>query len=84
MTVRKSSSAWRLLGVVARRPVLTAAIAAQELGAWTLNIYPALQVLTQAGIPTRKDAHQLGPFWRSNELRGAIDAFAERAGRRSA
>lgn len=84
LTVRKSSNAWRLLDVVARRPVLTAAVAAQELGVRVPNIYPPLRALTDAGILAEKNEHQVGPFWRSPEMLQAIDNFAERAGRRSA
>lgn len=29
-----------------------------------------------------KTEHRLGPFWRSEEILDAIDAFAARAGRR--
>lgn len=37
-----------------------------------------------AGIATSRGEHRRGPFWRSDEVLGAIDAFAERAGRREA
>jgi Fic family protein len=82
LTVRRSSNAWRLLDIVARRPVLDAATAAQELGVQRPNVYPSLQALVDAGILTAKAEHKLGPFWRSTEILDTIDAFAKRAGRR--
>ncbi|WP_344885753.1 Fic family protein [Zhihengliuella alba] len=84
LKVRRSSNAWRLLDVIVRRPVLTAAVAAEELGVQTPNIYPALRALGEAGILRKKDEYRSGPFWRSDEVLHAVDAFAERAGRRSA
>lgn len=79
LSVRRNSNAWRLLDILARRPVLNSAAAAEELGVKQPNVYP----LVEAGIVKSKREHGLGPFWRSDEILSAIDAFAERAGRRS-
>ncbi len=84
LTVRRSSNAWKLLDVVVRRPVLTSAAAAAELGVQQPNIYPPLTALVDAGILKSKAEHGLGPFWRSDEVLAAIDRFAQRAGRREA
>lgn len=84
LRVRKDSNAWRLLEIIARRPVLDGATAARELGIQAPNVYPPLQSLVDAGILRSKAEHQLGPFWRSDEILAAIDGFAERAGRREA
>lgn len=84
LKVRSDSGAWRLMEVIARRPVITASLAATELGVKTPNVYPPLRALTAAGILKSKAEHRLGPFWRSDEILAAVDAFAERAGRRSA
>lgn len=84
LTVRRSSNAWRLLDVLLRRPVLTSAAAAAELGVRQPNVYPPLTALVDAGILKSKAEHRLGPFWRSDEVLAAIDHFAERAGRREA
>ncbi|MFC5433514.1 Fic family protein [Microbacterium suwonense] len=82
LTARRSSNAWKLLNIIARRPVLDAVTAAEELGIQRPNAYPPLQALVDAGILTAKTEHNLGPFWLSTEILGAIDAFAARAGRR--
>ncbi|MEI3844554.1 MULTISPECIES: hypothetical protein [unclassified Microbacterium] len=84
LTVRRSSNAWKLLDVVARRPVLNAEAAARELGIQRPNVYPPLTALVDAGILTSKSEHRLGPFWCSDEVLDAVDAFAARAGRREA
>lgn len=83
LSVRRNSTAWRLLDILARRPVLNSAAAAEELGVKQPNVYPPLKALVEAGIVKSKREHGLGPFWRSDEILSAIDAFAERAGRRS-
>jgi Fic family protein len=82
LRVRRDSNAWRLLDIFASQPVLDSATAAEELGVAQPNVYPPLQALVDAGIVRSKAEHQLGPFWRSEEVLDAIDAFAERAGRR--
>jgi len=82
LTVRRSSNAWRLLDVIATRPVIDAATAARELGSLQPNVYPPLQALVDSGILKSKAEHGLGPFWRSDEILDAIDRFADRAGRR--
>lgn len=83
LTVRRDSKAWPLLDVILRRPVLNSATAAAELGIQQSNAYPALKALVDCGILRSKKEHQMGPLWRSDEVLSALDAFAERAGRRS-
>ncbi|TAJ46494.1 MAG: Fic family protein [Herbiconiux sp.] len=82
LKARRSSNAWALLDVIAQRPVIDSATAAASLGVKQPNVYPPLQALTDAGILKSKAEHRLGPFWRSDEILGAIDRFAVRAGRR--
>lgn len=83
LTVRRDSNAWRLLDVFAARPVLDSATAAAALGVQQPNIYPPMRALVDAGIVKSKAEHQLGPFWRSDEILNAVDEFAKRAGRRA-
>lgn len=82
LTARKNSNAWRLLDILIEHPVLNSATAAEELRVAQPNIYPPLKALVDAGIASSKAEHGLGPFWRSDEILAAIDAFAQRAGRR--
>lgn len=80
LTARKGSNAWRILDLVAQRPVIDSATAALELGVKQPNVYPPLKTLVDAGILKSKAEHKLGPFWRSDEILEAIDEFAKRAG----
>jgi len=82
LTARRDSRAWRLLDIFSARPVLDSATAARELGVAQPNVYPPLRALVDAGIVRSKAEHKLGPFWRSEEILDALDAFAARAGRR--
>jgi Uncharacterized conserved protein len=82
LTARKQSGAWRLLDVLTRRPVIDARTAASELSVQQPNVYPPLRRLVDDGILQSKNEHQFGPVWRAPEILDAIDAFAERAGRR--
>ncbi|MCQ9163605.1 Fic family protein [Arthrobacter sp. STN4] len=82
LTARKGSNAWRILALVARRPVIDSATTALELGVKQPNVYPPLKTLVDAGILKSKAEHKPGPFWRSDEILEAIDGFAKRAGRR--
>jgi len=84
LTARRDSNAWKLLDVLVRRPVLDSATAASELGVKQPNVYPPLRALVDAGILKSNAEHQLGPFWRTDEVLAAIDRFAKRAGRREA
>lgn len=84
LQVRSNSNAWKILDLLARRPVLDATAAAEEIGVARPNVYAPLKLVVDAGIAKQKSEHQRGMFWRSDEILGAIDAFAARAGRRSA
>ena len=75
---RRDSNAWRLLDVLMRRPVISAALAAQELGVKQPNVYPPLHALAESGIVKSKNEHRLGPFWRADDVLAAIDRFAGR------
>lgn len=84
LTARRDSNAWRILDILARRPVLDANAVAQELGVQPPNVYPPMRALLDAGIVKSKAEHDIGPFWRSDQILAAIDGFARRAGRREA
>jgi Fic family protein len=80
---RSDSGVWQVLEIVARTPVVDAALIAGELGIRSQNAYPLLRELTDQGILSAKAEHRVGTLWRSDEILHAIDRFAERAGRRS-
>jgi Fic family protein len=79
---RSDSAVWRVLEVIARQPVVTAATLAVELGP-SVNVYRALDTLTAAGVLQAKSEHSLrSRVYRSDDVLQALDAFAARAGRR--
>lgn len=81
--LRRSSNAWRLLDVIARRPVIDAKTAAEELGVAVPNAYPPLRALENAGILKETREYRFGSVWSNPDVLRALDAFAERAGRRA-
>jgi Fic family protein len=82
ITARSDSAVWRVLDVVVRQPVVTAGTLSASLGP-SVNVYRALDTLTDAGVLISKAEHKLRTrAWRSDDVLGALDAFARRAGRR--
>lgn len=82
ITARSDSMAWKVADLLTRRPVVNAALLAQELGIETTNAHRYLNPLTEAGILVETTNAPRNRVWRSPEVLAAIDAFAERAGRR--
>ncbi len=82
LTARSDSAVWKVADLLTRRPVMNAALLAQELGIETTNAHRYLNPLTQAGILIETTNGPRNRVWGSPEVLAAIDAFAERAGRR--
>lgn len=80
---RSDSAVWKLADLVTRRPVVNAALVGQELGIDSTNAHRYLNPLTRAGILIETTSGPRNRVWRSPEVLAALDAFAERAGRRS-
>ncbi|MEB3061171.1 Fic family protein [[Mycobacterium] zoologicum] len=82
ITARSDSAVWRVADLLARRPVVNAALLAQQLGIESTNAHRYLNPLTEAGILIETSSGPRSRVWRSPEVLAALDAFAERAGRR--
>ncbi len=82
ITARSDSAVWRVADLLTRRPVVNAALLAQELGIESTNAHRYLNPLTEAGILVETTNGPRNRVWRSPEVLAALDAFAERAGRR--
>jgi Fic family protein len=82
LRARRDSGIWTALDVVARQPVLNPKVLAAEMGIEPRNAYPHLRRLEEAGVLVSKTEHVGGQLYRSNEILGALDAFAARSGRR--
>ncbi|PND54615.1 cell filamentation protein Fic [Mycobacterium sp. ENV421] len=79
---RSDSAVWKVADLLTRRPVVNAALLARELGMESTNAHRYLNPLTKAGILIETTNGTRNRVWRSPEVLAALDAFAERAGRR--
>lgn len=82
ITARSDSAVWKVADLLTRRPVVNAALLAQELGIESTNAHRYLNPLTDAGILVETTSGPRNRVWRSPEVLAALDTFAERAGRR--
>ncbi|BBZ68835.1 Fic family protein [Mycolicibacterium insubricum] len=82
ITARSDSAVWKVADLLTRRPVVNAALLAQELGIESTNAHRYLNPLADAGILVETTSGPRNRVWRSPEILAALDAFAERAGRR--
>ncbi len=83
ITARSDSAVWKVADLLTRRPVVNAVLLAQELGIESTNAHRYLNPLSEAGILIETTNGPRNRVWRSPEVLAALDAFAERAGRRS-
>lgn len=82
ITARSDSAVWKVADLLTRRPVVNAALLAQELGIESTNAHRYLNPLTEAGILIETTSGPRNRAWRSPEVLAALDAFADRAGQR--
>lgn len=73
---------WKVADLLTRRAVVNAALLAQELGIESTNAHRYLNPLAEAGILVEAASGRRNRVSRSPEVLAALDAFAERAGRR--
>lgn len=80
---RSDSAAWRVADFLLRRPVVNAALIADELGIDRPNVYRQIAPLEDAGVLVEFTDQKRNRVWRSPEVLAAIDDFARRAGKRT-
>lgn len=80
--VRKSSGAWVAITHILRQPVFTTASLSDVMGIETTNLYRVLNKLSELRIIVKHNVYRRGAYWSAPDALRAIDAFAERAGRR--
>ncbi|WP_348770200.1 Fic family protein [Arthrobacter sp. E3] len=83
ITARSDAAVWKVLDLLARQPVVNAATIQGRLGLDYMRSKRAMDSLESAGIVVSVDKFKQGRFWRAPEMIEALDAFAERAGRRT-
>ena len=82
ISARSDSAVWKVADLLTRRPVVNAALLAQELGIDSTNAHRYLTPLAEAGVLVETTSRPRNRIWRSPEVLAALDGFAERAGRR--
>lgn len=82
VSVRRGAVAWKVLDVAVRHPVLNAALLARELNISSTNVYRVLQPLIDAQVLVEFTNKKRDRLWRTPDVLTALDAFAQRAGRR--
>lgn len=75
ITARSDSAVWKVADLLTRRPVVNAALVAQELGIESTNAHRYLNPLTEAGILVETTNGPRNRVWRSPEVLAAIDAL---------
>jgi Fic family protein len=84
LSARRDSAIWRVCDLLLRRPVVHAKLVAQELGIAVGNVHRYIDPLLEAGIVVASRDVKRNQVWRAPKVLTALDAFAARAGRRTA
>lgn len=79
---RRGAGAWALADALIRQPVVDARSVAADLGTSVANTMRAIAPLVDAGVLTEFTGRKRNQLWQAGEVLAALDAFAERAGRR--
>ena len=79
---RAGASAWRLADLLVRQPVVDAALVARELAVRPENALRPVAALVDAGVLRETSGLARNRVWQADEVLTALDAFAQRAGRR--
>lgn len=82
ITARSDSSAWPLVELVLRQPVINTATVRHELGISHTNAMRAIERLVTAGALAEVGGRRRSVLWQSTQVLTALDGFAARAGRR--
>jgi hypothetical protein len=83
INARRDSSVHRVADLLIRQPVFDALTLQRELGITTGNARRYVDPLVAADVIVEFTDRARNRAWRAPEVLGALDAFAERAGRRT-
>jgi Fic family protein len=83
ITARRDSAVHRVADLMIRQPVFNALTLQRELGITTGNARRYVDPLVNAGVIVEFTDRTRNRAWRAPDVLGALDAFAERAGRRN-
>ena len=82
ITARRDSAVHRIADLLIKRPVVNARLLTRELNIPMSNVYRYLDPLIDAGVMVEFTDQSRNRAWRAPEVLAALDAFAQRAGRR--
>lgn len=83
ITARRNSAVHRVADLLIKRPVVNAQLVSDQLNIAISNVYRYLDPLIESKIIVEFTDQTRNRAWRAPEVLGALDAFAERAGRRA-
>jgi Fic family protein len=83
ISARRDSAVHRVADLMIRQPVFNALTLQRELGITTGNARRYVDPLVAAGVIVEFTDRTRNRAWRAPDVLGALDAFAERAGRRN-
>lgn len=83
ITARRGSAVHRVADLLIKRPVVNAQLVSDHLGIAISNVYRYLDPLVESKVIVEFTDQTRNRAWRAPEVLGALDAFAERAGRRA-
>lgn len=79
---RSDSTAWPLIDLILRQPVISSATVVAELGITHSNAMRAIERLVEAQVLEEVGGRRRSILWQAPVVLSALDAFAARAGRR--
>ena len=82
IVARADAAVWRVADLLMRYPVINGALLREQLGISTDHPRRHVGLLAEAGIVVEFTDQSRNRAWRAPEVLDALDAFAERAGRR--
>jgi Fic family protein len=83
ITARRGSAVHRVPDLLIKRPVVNAQLVSDHLGIAISNVYRYLDPLVESKIIVEFTDQARNRAWRAPQVLDALDAFAERAGRRA-
>lgn len=83
INARRDSAVHRVADLLIKRPVVNAQLVSDQLNIAMSNVYRYVDPLVEAKIIVEFTDQARNRAWRAPEVLGALDAFAERAGRRA-
>jgi Fe2+ or Zn2+ uptake regulation protein len=83
ITARRDSAIYRVADLLIKRPVVNAQLVRDHLNIPITNVYRYLDPLVESGIIVEFTDQSRNRAWRAPDVLRALDAFAERAGRRA-